>query len=141
MSLIKYRRPNQDLFSRPFTDILDEMFNDVRTTNERFLPSIDIAETEKAFEIKAQLPGITKDDINIDLENGRLTISGERKLENEDNNKKYHRVETQYGSFTRSFQLPDSIDQDSIAANFENGVLNITIEKNEEKAKRKIEIQ
>lgn len=141
MSLIKYRRPNQDLLSRPFTDILDEMFNDVRTTNERFLPSIDIAETEKAFEIKAQLPGITKDDINIDLENGRLTISGERKLENEDNNKKYHRVETQYGSFTRSFQLPDSIDQDSIAANFENGVLNITIEKNEEKAKRKIEIQ
>ncbi len=141
MSLIKYRRPNQDLFSRPFTDILDEMFNDVRTTNERFLPSIDIAETEKAFEIKAQLPGITKDDINIDLENGRLTISGERKLENEDNNKKYHRVETQYGSFTRSFQLPDSIDQDSIAANIENGVLNITIEKNEEKAKRKIEIQ
>ena len=141
MSLIKYRRPSQDLFSRPFTDILDEMFNDVRTSNNGFLPSIDIAETEKAFEIEAQLPGITKDDITIDLENGRLTISGERKFEKEESGKKYHRVETQYGTFTRSFQLPDSIDQDSIVANFENGVLNITIEKNEEKAKRKIEIK
>ncbi len=141
MALVKYRRPNTDLFSRPFHDILDEIFNDAHTREESFLPNIDIAETESGFEIEAQLPGIKKEDITVDLENNRLTISGERKFEKEDKTKKYHRVETQYGSFTRSFQLPDSIDQDSIKANFKDGILKISIDKNEEKAKKQIEIK
>ena len=140
MALVKYRRPNTDLFSKPFHDILDEIFNDVHSREESFLPNIDIAETDQSFEIEAQLPGIKKDDITVDLENNRLTISGERKFEKEDKNKKYHRMETQYGSFTRSFQLPDSIDQDSIKATFNDGILSISIDKSEEKAKKQIEI-
>lgn len=140
MALIKYRRPNTDVFSTGFHDIMDELFNNVQTTRDSFVPSIDISETDTSFEILAQVPGISKDDIHINLENSRLTISGERKFEKEENGKKFHRVETQYGSFSRSFQLPDSIDQESIKATYENGILAITISKKEEEAKRQIEI-
>lgn len=141
MALIKYSRPNTDLFSRRFNDIVDEMFNN--GTNYRkdgFMPNVDIAESETQFEISAELPGLQKDQISIDLENGRLTISGERKFENEDEGKNYHRVETSYGTFSRSFYLPDSIDEDTINATYTDGVLNITIDKQEEKVKKKIEI-
>ena len=140
MALIKYRRPNTDVFSTGFHDIMDELFSNVQTTRDSFVPSIDISETDTSFEILAQVPGISKDDIHINLENSRLTISGERKFEKEENGKKFHRVETQYGSFSRSFQLPDSIDQESIKATYENGILAITISKKEEEAKKQIEI-
>lgn len=144
MALIKYSRPSTDLFSRRFNDIVDEMFNTNNGMNYRqdgFMPSVDIAESESEFEISAQLPGLKKDAISIDLENGRLTISGERKFENEEEGKNYHRVETSYGSFSRSFYLPDSINEESINATYTDGVLNITIQKQEEKIKRQIEIK
>ncbi|HBQ59411.1 MAG TPA: heat-shock protein Hsp20, partial [Balneolaceae bacterium] len=83
------------------------------------------SETDNSFEIEVALPGMKKDDINIDLDNGRLTISGERTFENEESNKNYHRLESGFGSFSRSFQLPDSIDEESINAKYENGVLDI----------------
>lgn len=144
MSLIKYSRPSTDLFSRRFNDIVDEMFNTDNGMNYRkdsFMPNVDVAENETQFEISAELPGLKKDAIKIDLENGRLTVSGERKFENEDEGKNYHRIETSYGTFTRSFYLPDSIDEDSIEATFTDGILNITIQKREEKIKRQIEIK
>lgn len=144
MALIKYSRPSTDLFSRGFNDIIDEMFNANNGMNYRqdsFMPNVDIAESESQFEISAELPGLKKDAISVDLENGRLTISGERKLENEEEGKNYHRVESSYGAFTRSFHLPDSIDEESINATYTDGVLNITIQKQEEKIKRQIEIK
>ena len=144
MALIKYSRPSTDLFSRRFNDIVDEMFNtnnEMKYSQDSFMPSVDIAESETQFEISAQLPGLKKDAISVDLENGRLTISGERKFENEEEGKNYHRVESSYGKFTRSFHLPDSIDEESINAIYTDGILNVTIQKQEEKTKRQIEIK
>jgi HSP20 family protein len=141
MALMKYSRPNIDLHSKNFSDILDEFFNEsLNYRKDSFMPSVDISETEKEFEVSVALPGMKKEDINVDLENGRLSISGERKFENEENNKNYHRVESGFGSFSRSFQLPDTIDEDSIVAKYEDGVLNITIAKSEEKVKKQIKI-
>ncbi|MDR9418014.1 Hsp20/alpha crystallin family protein [Gracilimonas sp.] len=141
MALINYTRPNRDLQSKNFSDILDEFFNEsLNYRNDSFMPSVDISETEDNFEVSAALPGMNKEDITVDLENGRLTISGERKFENEEEGKNFHRVESKYGKFKRSFQLPDTINEDSIVAKYEDGVLNITIEKSEEKVKKQIKI-
>lgn len=142
MALVRYNRPNSDVFSKTFNDIVDEFFNG-ETSNYRsdnYKPSVDVSESEKQFEVAVELPGMKKEDINIDLEKGRLTISGERRLENEEEGKNYHRVETRYGKFSRSFFLPDSIDEESIAAKYQDGILNITIDKSEDKVKKQIEI-
>lgn len=141
MALIKYTRPNTDLFSRTFNDVMDEFFSTAANyRNDNFTPSVDVSETEKQFEISVELPGMKKEDITVDLEKGRLTISGERKFENKEDGKNYHRVESHYGSFSRSFYLPDTIDESTIAAKYENGILDITIDKSEDKVKRNIEI-
>lgn len=104
------------------------------------MPSVDVSETETLFEVSVVLPGLKKEDISVDLEKGKLTISGERKFENKDEGKNFHRVETQYGKFSRSFYLPDSIDESSISAKYDAGILSITINKSEEEAKKQIEI-
>lgn len=142
MTLMRYSRPGNELMSKRFSDIMDEFFNDVVSARkDSFIPGIDISETEDQFLINVELPGMKKEDINIGLENGRLSISGERKFEKEDKGKTYHRVETSYGSFNRSFQLPDNVDEESVSANYENGILNISIDKAEDKVTKKIEIQ
>lgn len=142
MALIKYTRPNTDLFSRNFNDIVDEFFNNASTNyrKDSFMPSVDVSETDTQFEVSVELPGLKKEDIKVDLEKGRLTISGERKFKNEEEGKNYHRVETQYGKFSRSFYLPDTIDEDSILAKYEDGILHISINKSDEKIKKQIEI-
>ena len=141
MTLMRYSQPNRNMMSKRFSDIMDEFFNDaVSARRDSFVPSIDVSETDDKFLISAELPGMSKDDININLENNRLSISGERSFEKEDKGKKYHRVETKYGSFERSFQLPDNVDQDSISASYENGLLEISIQKSEEEVKKQIEI-
>ncbi len=141
MTLVRYNRPKNNLMSKRFSDIMDEFFNDaVNTRRDNFVPGIDIAETENQFEISAELPGMKKEDINISLDNSRLTISGERSLKEEEEGKTFHRVETSYGSFNRSFQLPDNVDEESIKASYEDGLLNITIAKREDKVKKQIEI-
>ena len=141
MTLIKYNRPNNELMSKRFSDIMDEFFSEaVNTRRNNFTPSIDISETDNQFLISAELPGMKKEDISIDLENSQLTISGERSFQKEEEGKKFHRVETQYGSFSRSFQLPDNVDEETIEASYDEGLLNISIDKNEEKVKKQIEI-
>ena len=141
MTLVRYNRPKKDVMSKRFSDIMDEFFNDaVNARRDNFVPSIDVSETENQFMITAELPGMNKEDINISLENGRLSISGERSFKNEEQGRTFHRVETQYGSFNRSFQLPDNISEDSINATYENGLLNISIDKSEDKVKKQIEI-
>lgn len=141
MALTRFTRPENDIMSKRFSDIMDEFFNDaVRTRRDTFVPSIDVSETDNQFLISAELPGMNKEDIDISLENSRLTISGERSFEKEDKGKKYHRIESSYGSFERSFQLPDNIDAESISASYENGLLKISIDKSEEEVKKQIEI-
>ena len=90
--------------------------------------------------ITAHAPGLNKEDIGIRLEKGRVAISGERRFENKEKGKKYHRVESKYGSFERSLQLPDSVDEESISATYDSGLLNISIDKKEDKVKKQIEI-
>jgi HSP20 family protein len=92
-----------------------------------FNPSVDISSTDKEYAIEVEVPGLSENDIRIDLaRDGQLTIYGEKRLENDNQDKNFHRVERSYGSFTRTLLLPEDVDQDSIEANFENGVLKIT---------------
>ena len=141
MGLIKYSRPESDILSRSFDDLFNEFFSNTPSyKRDGFMPSVDISESEKQFELSVELPGMKKEDIKIDLENGRLTISGERKFENKESGKNFHRVESRFGQFTRTFHLPDSINEESIVAKYADGILNITIDKSEDKVKKQIEI-
>ncbi len=128
---------------RRFTDVLDDFFSDaVKSSNEEsFKPGVDISEDEKAYHLEVVLPGMSKEDISINLDNNRLTISGERKFDTEKKNKQYHLVESGYGKFTRSFILNDDVREDTIDARFENGILKIDLEKKEEKIAKQIEIK
>ena len=104
-----------------------------------WMPAVDISETEDAFVVKAELPGVDKDDVNVKIENGILTIRGEKKTKAED--KKNHRIECTYGSFVRSFTLPQTTKSDSIEAEYKNGILNLTIPKSEEVKPKEIEVK
>lgn len=110
-------------------------------TREGFLsfdwaPSVDIAETPDAFEIKAELPDVKKEDVKVSVEEGQLRISGERKQEKEEKGKRFHRVERSYGSFMRSFALPENVDDAKLSAEYKDGVLKVVLPKTE-KAKPK----
>ena len=113
---------------------------EVMTTGD-WAPRVDISETEGEFTIKADLPEMKKEDIKIALDDGVLKLSGERKQEKEEKNKKMHRVERYYGSFMRSFILPDNVDKTKINASFENGVLNLQIPKTEKVKPKAIEVK
>lgn len=132
MSLI---RKNPDWMAPATIDrFVDRFFNDsLEQTQTAFTPKVDIAESEKAFEIQVAVPGLEKKDINIDLRDGLLTISGERKFVKKDKEKNFHAVQTQYGTFKRSFQLPDSIEEGKIEASYESGILSVVIPKDESK--------
>lgn len=94
-------------------------------------PAVDIEEDDKAITIKADLPEVDKKDINVSVENGTLTIRGERKREHEEKKKNYYRQERSYGSYMRSFTLPDYVDKEKIQAEAKNGVLTVTLPKSE----------
>ncbi|MBK0403644.1 Hsp20/alpha crystallin family protein [Adhaeribacter sp. BT258] len=122
-----------------FSTMLDRFFNDSlnsRKAMANFTPHVDTSETDNSYEIEVSLPGLKKEEIEIDFQDGRLTISGERKFSDEKRTKKYHMLESQYGSFSRSFYLPDSINSEAIDAEFEDGVLRITVPKETRKISR-----
>ncbi|MCG8342317.1 MAG: Hsp20/alpha crystallin family protein [Chlorobiales bacterium] len=98
---------------------------------------VDISEDEDAFYIEAEIPGLKKEDISLGVEEDVLTIKGERKKETEEQGKNYHRVERNYGSFSRSFNLGELIDQENIEASFENGVLHVSLPKAQQVRKTK----
>jgi HSP20 family protein len=106
-----------------------------------WVPRVDIAETDKAFVIKAEIPEVNKEDVKVTVHNGVLTINGERKQEKEEKGKKFHRVERYYGSFTRSFTLPDNVSETKISASFKDGMLNLQIQKTEKVKPKSIEIK
>lgn len=92
-------------------------------------PSADISETDTAYLIKADIPGVKKEDVKVTIQEGMLTIQGERKMEKEEEDKKFHRIERSYGSFMRSFRLPDDADESAVKAEFKDGMLNVTVTK------------
>jgi len=131
------------LSREPFSRLLDTFFNDMQgeeVSNRSWVPPVDIQETTDGYRLVAELPGLTRDDINITLENNVLRLSGERKFEKDANKESYHRIERTYGQFTRAFALPQQVNPEGVQAAFENGVLTITVPKAEQAKPRKITI-
>lgn len=142
MTLIKYTRPDRDIFGKRFSDIMDEFFNDaLENRRSSFAPSINISESEKQYLFEVEVPGVDKKDINLNVEGNTLTISGERSFEKKEDGKQYHRVESQYGTFSRSFTLPDNAKSETINASYNNGILQITVDKSEQSMKKQIQIK
>lgn len=106
-----------------------------------FVPAVDIYEDEHNIVLTAETPGVEEKDLNISVENGVLTISGERKMDNEEKQDNFHRIERSYGRFTRSFTLPPTINAEDVKAEFNNGVLKITLAKREEAKPKQIKIE
>ena len=135
MKLVKWN-PNSQLLTG-FDRMLDDFFNDgwnlsTITRNSNWLPSVDIRETDDAYTITADLPGLKKKDIKITVNDSMLEISGERSYENKEDNGSYHRRERSYGSFHRSFHLPETVKEDKITASFKDGILTVEVPKEEE---------
>lgn len=132
----------------PFAEISrlqDQFYRLNQAPNDRsgfaFRPTVDIFEDEASIQLKADLAGVKPDDVHIEVENNVLTVRGERKLENEEKQKGYHRVERAYGSFSRSFALPDTVDSERIDAAFKHGVLNLTLPKRPAAQKKQIKVK
>ena len=148
MRLIPYiRRSEAPARIWPETSSLfDEFFNDlpfVRTASrngDHWLPAVDVLEKDGNLMLRAEIPGMSEKEIELKLEGNVLTLKGEKKLENEEERNNYHRMESYYGSFTRSFTLPESVDRDRIKADYKNGVLTVTIPQKPEVRPREIPV-
>lgn len=138
MSIIRYNNALND-YTTPtaFSTLIDRFFNESlgRTGGSQysFVPKVDIIENEKAFELHVVVPGMNKEDFKIDLNDNFLTVSGERKSTREKKEHNFHSIESQYGTFSRSFSLPENVDAAKISASYVNGILEITIPKDEKK--------
>ena len=106
-----------------------------------WVPTVDIEEGEQEYHITAELPGLKKEDVKITLQEGVLTIHGERKQEKEEKGKRFHRVERAYGAFVRSFALPDVVDETRVSAEFKDGELHIRLPKSEKARPKAIEVK
>jgi len=139
---------------RPFRDLLrlqkemDSMFDEFFKTPERrelekfdWYPQVDVLDSENEIKISADLPGMNKDDIDVTVEDNVLTINGERKQEEETEEGRYYRSECCYGTFQRTFTLPNNVDTENVKAAFQNGVLELTLPKLEPEKGKKIEIE
>ena len=110
-------------------------------TLTEWIPPVDIAEDDKDYTVKVELPGVNKEDVRVSVEGGVLSISGERKAEKEEKNKKYHRIERTYGSFARSFTLPEGTASDKVSAEFKDGVLRVHLSKDEAAKPKSIDVK
>jgi HSP20 family protein len=146
MSIIRYNSALNDFVPTSFSNLIDRFFNDAVTrkggSQYSFVPRVDIVEDEKAFEIHVAAPGLNKEDFKLELNDNYFTISGERKFSKEKKENNYHSIETQYGTFSRSFVLPENVDAEKISAKYNNGILEVTVPKDEKKAvKTTIEVK
>jgi HSP20 family protein len=146
MTLVRFKNNSEllrdSLFPKFFNSMVNDFFPESASDNRFFSPKVDIVEKDNQFEVHASLPGLKKEDIKIDLKNDVLTISGERKFQNEQKEAKYHLVESHYGSFSRSFTLPESVNKETIQAEFKDGILQLVLPKAEPKDNSvKIEIK
>ena len=145
MSMVKYDpfrelRSLQDEMTRLFSGVVPASYGREEMTHGAWAPSVDIYEDKDRLILEAELPGMNREDFEISVENNVITLSGERKLEKKTEGDNYHRVERSYGTFTRSFTLPQTVTADGATADFENGVLKVSLPKREETKARKIEI-
>jgi HSP20 family protein len=155
MGKLERRRPERERglsrrwrspFTRFFEDFLSDMeseFPEVTgwTGRGRFTPALDVEETEDNITVSAEVPGMDKNDIEITVTNGVLTLRGEKREETEEGEGQYHRVERRYGRFERAIPLPDYADQENIDATYHNGVLTLDIPKTEKAKPKQIEVK
>lgn len=147
------RRPtNRPAVNDPFFRGMDRLFEEFLSPMRLFeweredlrerawMPAVDIAETEADYQIHAELPGVDKNEVDITVENGVLTLKGERSFEEKKEGKNFHRIERSYGAFSRSFVLPTEVDGEHVKASFDNGILSVSVPKAEKAKPRKIEI-
>jgi len=134
MTLIKLQPKPINVF-----DDMDSMIHSLFNTDWNFparntqdwSPAVDVKETDKLFVISADIPGLTKNDVKVSVANGKLTVSGERAFQTDQESDNYHYRERRFGTFDRSFNLPENVDEEKISASFKNGILNVTIPKHE----------
>jgi HSP20 family protein len=127
--------------NRLFNSFLDTTTAGNGDTARRWIPAMDVVETDEHFVLKADLPGLAEDDVHVEVEDNVLTVSGERKAEHEDKRDGYVRVERSYGSFRRSLSLPEGVDPEAVSATFDKGVLEVRIPKPEQRKPRRVAIQ
>ena len=130
----------QDRMNRLFRESHNDASRDESLTASSFTPAVDVYEDEHKVTLKIEVPGIDEKDIDIRLENNTLTVHGERKIEKEEKEENYRRVERQYGSFTRTFTLPQTVDSEKVSANYDKGVLNVSLPKKAEAKPKQIKI-
>ena len=130
----------QDRMNRLFRDSYNDAGQDESLTTSRFAPAVDVYEDEQQVTLKIEVPGIDEKDIDVRVENNTLTVQGERKIEKEEKEENYRRVERQYGSFTRTFTLPQTVDSEKVSASYEKGVLKITLPKKAEAKPKQIKV-
>jgi HSP20 family protein len=131
MNLVRYNS-NYDDYLPTFNSVFNRLFDNTLDKGSGFSPNVDIIENEKNFEVHVVVPGMKKEEFNIDLAENILTISGERKLKNEKKEGNFYSFETQFGSFKRSFRIPKNVDQEKVEATYEDGILRLELPKSEE---------
>ena len=145
MTIVRYDpfrdlRTLQDEVNRLFSTSLTPSFADEGIGRGAWNPSVDIYENNDQIVLEAELPGMNREDFELTIENNVVTLRGERRFEKKEDTDNYHRVERSYGSFTRSFTLPQTVSGDTATAEYRNGVLRVTLPKREEAKARRIEI-
>jgi HSP20 family protein len=146
MSITRYSpfhdlRTLQDEVNRLFTTNFPRSFGDDSLARGAWTPSVDIFENKDEIVLEAELPGMNREDFELTIENNVLTLRGERRFEKRDEADNYHRVERSYGTFTRSFTLPQTVSPENASAEYKNGVLRVVLHKREETKARRIEIE
>jgi len=128
-------------FAAEFNRLFNTLFDASETgTAQRWNPAMDLVESEGHFVLKADLPGLSEEDVSIEVQDGTLTLSGERRADHESHERGWYRVERSFGRFSRSLTLPEGVDPDGISASFHNGVLEVRIPKPEERKPRRVQI-
>jgi HSP20 family protein len=145
MTIVRYDpfrdlRTLQEEVNRLFSTNLTRAFGDEGIGRGAWAPSVDIYENKDQIVLEAELPGMKQDDFDLSIENNVITLRGERKFEKTDEGDNYHRVERSYGSFTRSFTLPQTVSAEGAIAEYNNGVLRVTLPKREETKARRIQV-
>jgi len=145
MNIVRWEpfRSIEDAFGRMpgLFDRFPRMLDANGQPRQEWAPSVDISETDAEFMIRAELPAVKKEDVHVTFDDGTITVSGERRQKKEDKGEKFHRVETFYGKFSRSFSLPDNVDSAAIRAETQDGVLTVHVPKTKTQPRKATEIK
>ena len=145
MALMRFSSPLRDMLQ--FQNEMNRLLSTYSPASQEdtltgaWAPQVDIYEDADGIKVHADLPGVEQKDLDIQVDNGMLTVKGERKLAHEEKKENYHRIERSYGSFARSFSLPDYADTEHVEASFKNGVLQVSIPKRAEKKPKQIKVE